>query len=90
LLTLLTRVFGEKFIEDTSQKRIFMNRAKTFKLWANYIAALLLDNEAKARGETERWFEPKDIKTKLKELMPHHYGRDGAKEGNWTYSCPYT
>ena len=55
------RLFGEKYIEDTSQKLIYMNSAKAFKLWANYIAALLLDKEAIARGETERWFEPKDI-----------------------------
>jgi len=74
------QLFGEKYIEDTSQKRIYMNSAKAFKLWANYIAALLLDKEAKARGETERWFEPKDIKTKLKNLMPFHYDREGAKE----------
>ena len=76
------QLFGEKFIEDTTQKQVFMNSAKTFKLWANYIAALLLDKEANARGETERWFEPKEIRAKLKELMPHHYGRDGAKEGS--------
>ena len=74
------QLFGEKYIEDTSQKRIYMNSARTFKLWANYIAALLLDREANARGETERWFEPKDIKTRLKNLMPHHYDRKGAKE----------
>ncbi len=76
------KLFGEKFVEDTSQKQIYLNRAKTFKLWANYIAALLLDKEAKARGETERWFEPKDIQTKLKELMPYHYDRIGAKKGS--------
>lgn len=76
------QLFGEKYIQDASQKRIYLNSARTYKLWANYIAALLLDREATARGETERWFEPKDIKAKLKELMPYHYGRDGAKEGS--------
>lgn len=74
------QLFGEKYIEDTSQKWIFMNHAKMYKLWANYIAALLLDKEAIARGETERWFEAKDIKTKLKDLMPHHYDRTGMIE----------
>lgn len=74
------QLFGEKYIEDTSQKWIFMNRAKTFKLWANYIAALLLDREAIARGKIERGFEAKDIKTKLRELMPHHYDRKGMIE----------
>jgi len=59
-----------------------LNSARTYKLWANYIAALLLDREAAARGQSERWFEPKDIKEKLKELMPYHYGRAGAKEGS--------
>jgi len=73
------QLFGEKYIEDTSQKRIYMNSAKAFKLWANYTAALLLDKEANARGETERWFEPKDIKTKLKNLMPLHYDREGTR-----------
>jgi len=74
------QLFGEKFIEDTSQKRIYMNSARSFTLWANYIAGLLLDKEAKARGETERLFKPKDIKTKLKNIMPFHYDREGAKE----------
>lgn len=76
------QLFGEKYIEDASQKRIFLNSARTFKLWANYIAALLLDSEAKARGELERWFEPKDIKSKLKTLMPFHYDREGARESS--------
>lgn len=74
------QLFGEKYIEDISQKRIYMKSARSFKLWANYIAGLLLDREAKATGETERWFEPKDIKEKLKNLMPFHYDREGAKE----------
>lgn len=74
------RMFGEKYIQDTVQKRIYMNSARTFKLWANYIAAHLLDKEANAMGKTERWFEPKDIKTKLKELMPYHYNRTGMIE----------
>ena len=60
----------KKYIEDTSQKRIYMDSARSFKLWANYIAGLLLDREANMSGETEKWFEPKDIKTKLKNLMP--------------------
>jgi len=77
------QLFGEKYIQDASQKEVYMNSAKTFKLWANYIAALLLDSEAKARGETERWFKPRDIKSKLKyELMPDHYDKVGAKEGS--------
>jgi hypothetical protein len=77
------QLFGEKYIQDASQKEIYMNSAKTFKLWANYIAALLLDREANARGETERWFKPRDIKSKLKyELMPDHYDKVGAKEGS--------
>jgi len=77
------QLFGEKYIQDPSQKKIYMNNAKTFKLWANYIAALLLDREASARGETERWFKPRDIKAKLKyELMPHHFDKVGAKEGS--------
>jgi hypothetical protein len=77
------QLFGEKYIQDASQKEIYMNSAKTFKLWANYIAALLLDREANARGETERWFKPRDIKSKLKyELMPDHYDKVGAKVGS--------
>lgn len=76
------QLFGEKYIQDATQKRIYLNSARTYKLWANYIAALLLDREAAARGQPERWFEPKDIKAKLKELMPFHYGRVGAKEGS--------
>jgi len=76
------QLFGEKYIQDATQKWIYLNSARTYKLWANYIAALLLDREAAARGQSERWFEPKDIKEKLKELMPYHYGRAGAKEGS--------
>jgi hypothetical protein len=76
------QLFGEKYIQDTTQKRIYLNCARTYKLWANYIAALLLDREATARGQSERWFEPKNIKAKLKELMPYHYGQAGAKEGS--------
>ena len=76
------QLFGEKYIEDLSQKLIYLNHAKTFKLWANYIAAFLLDKEASASGVNERWFEPKDIKAKLKELMPRHYDQDGAKESS--------
>ena len=76
------QLFGEKYIQDATQKRIYLNSARTYKLWANYIAALLLDREAAAREQLERWFEPRDIKAKLKELMPYHYGRAGAKEGS--------
>ena len=76
------QLFGEQYIQDAKQKQIYLNSARTYKLWANYIAALLLDREAAARGMSERWFEPKDIKAKLKELMPYHYGIDGAKEGS--------
>lgn len=76
------QMFGEKYIDDLSQKQIYMARARTFKLWANYIAGLLLDKEASLRGETERWFEPKEIKIKLKSLMPFHYDKEGAKESS--------
>lgn len=74
------QLFGEKYIEDSAQKQIYMNSARTFKLWANYIAALLIDKEAKARGETERVFAARDIKMKLKSLMPYHYDIKGTKE----------
>lgn len=77
------QLLGEKYIQDPSQKKIYMNSAKTFKLWANYIAALLLDREANARGETERWFKPRDIRSKLKyELMPEHFDKTGAMNGS--------
>lgn len=76
------QLFAEKYIEDISQKRLYITNARTFKLWANYIAALLLDKEAKARGESERWFEPKDIRIMLKKIMPFHYDKEGAKESS--------
>ena len=76
------QLLGEKYIEDPSQKEIYLNRARTFKLWANYIAALLIDREGKQRGETERLFERKDIISKLKQIMPYHYGKDGAMESS--------
>lgn len=77
------QLFGERYIQDPSQKKIYMDSARTFKLWANYIAALLLDREASARGETERWFKPRDIKSKLKyELMPDHFDKTGAMDGS--------
>lgn len=76
------QLFGEKYIDDASQKQIYMNSARTFKIWANYIAALLLDKEARLRGEAERWFEPKEIKAKLKNLMPFHYDQEGARESS--------
>ena len=76
------QLFGEKYIEDAAQKQIYMNKARTFKLWANYIAALLIDREAKARGGAERVFEARDIKMKLKSIMPYHYDKKGAKESS--------
>jgi hypothetical protein len=76
------QLFGEKYIEDAVQKQIYMKSARTFKLWANYIAALLIDREAQARGEAERLFAAGDIKTKLKGLMPYHYDKKGAKESS--------
>ncbi len=73
------QLFGEKYINNAAQKKIYMNNATTFKLWANYIAALLIDKEAKDRGEKECLFESSDIKTKLKSLMPYHYDKKGTK-----------
>jgi hypothetical protein len=73
------QLFGEKYMDDVSQRQIYINSARTFKLWATYIVGLILDREASPKGETERWFEPKEIKAKLKNLMPFHYDQEGAK-----------
>lgn len=76
------RLFAEQFIQDPAQKAIFINKATTFKLWANYIAALLLDGEARQAGVAEPLLSPKEIKSRLKALMPHHYDKEGARESS--------
>lgn len=68
---------GEQYIEDPAQKEIFLNQAKQFKQWANYIAGLVLTRNGKKE------FTPQDVREILrKRLIPEHYGGPGAKEGS--------
>lgn len=68
---------ANKYIKNPEEKEIFLNEATHFKLWANYIAALVLTQRGK------KTFAPKDIKIILKEeLIPKHFGGPGAAEGS--------
>ena len=65
---------ADKHIDDPYQKDVFLHKATQFKNWANYIGALILMK----RGY--RTFSAEDIKKVLREILPNHFGKHGAKE----------
>lgn len=68
---------ANKYIKNPEEKEIFLNEAIQFKLWANYIAALILTKRDR------KTFTNQDIKKILKEeLIPNHFGGPGVAEGS--------
>jgi hypothetical protein len=67
---------ADKYIQDSEQRRIFLIEATQYKMWANYIAGLLLSNE----GYKE--FHLTDIMRVLKHLLGTLYNGPRAKESS--------
>lgn len=89
----LKRETAYKYIHDPQQREIFLTKATQYKMWANYIAALILTNE----NQTE--FHITDIRRVLKRLLGNLYDGPGAKESailtqdmadtsNWRFGYP--
>ena len=70
----LKRELADKYIEDSQQREIFLTKATQYKMWANYIAGLILTN----RGYRE--FHITDIRQVLRSLLGDLYDGPGAKE----------
>lgn len=84
---------ADKYIYDPYEKEIFLTKATQYKMWANYIAGLVLANE----GYTE--FHITDVRRVLKRLLGELYDSTGAKESalltadmadtsNWHFGYP--
>jgi hypothetical protein len=84
---------AEKYIHDPQQKEIFLTKATQYKMWANYIAGLILTNE------NYKEFHITDIRRVLKSLLGELYNGPGAKEAalltadmadtsNWHFGYP--
>jgi hypothetical protein len=89
----LKRELADKYIKDSQQKEIFLTKATQYKMWANYIAGLILSN----RGYRE--FHITDVRRELKNLLGDLYDGAGAKESalltqdmaetsNWHFGYP--
>jgi len=87
------RQLADEYIQDPEQKEIFLTKATQFKIWANYISALILTND----GYEE--FHIKDIRRVLKRLLGDLYDGPGAKvsglltqdveyDSNWHFGYP--
>ena len=63
-----------EYIKDPYQKAIFLNKARQFKNWANFIAALALVKQG------YKTFSAHDIRKMLRKIMPNHFGKPGARE----------
>jgi len=70
----LKRELAHKYIQDPQQKEIFLTKATQYKMWANYIAGLILTNENQIE------FHITDIRRVLKRLLGQLYDGPGAKE----------
>ena len=68
------RQLADKYIHDSQQKEIFLTKATHYKMWANYIAGLILTNEHYQE------FTATDIRRVLKRLLGDLYGGPGARE----------
>jgi hypothetical protein len=87
------RQLAVKYIQNSEQREIFLVKATQFKMWANYIAALILTNE----GYKE--FHITDIRRVLKRLLGDLYDGPGTKlsglltqdmadTSNWHFGYP--
>jgi hypothetical protein len=65
---------ADKYIHDPQQKEIFLTKATHYKMWANYIAGLILTKEHYQE------FHTSDIRRVLKRLLGDLYGGPGARE----------
>jgi hypothetical protein len=68
------RELADEYIKDAHQKQIFLTKATQYKMWANYIAGLILDNK------NFKEFHVGDIRRVLKRLLGQMYDGPGAKE----------
>jgi hypothetical protein len=75
-LTQIKVELAHEFITDPQQKRVFLDDTKSFKQWANYIAALALTKD----GISE--FTPKQIRAKLRELLEGRFDQPGARSSS--------
>ena len=84
---------ADRYIKDPQQKEIFLTKATQYKMWANYIAGLVLAN----KGYSE--FHITDIRNELRRLLGELYDGPGAKEAglltqdmadssNWHFGYP--
>ncbi len=89
----LKQELADKYIHDPLQKVIFLSKATQYKMWANYIAGLILTNE------NCKEFHITDIRRVLKQLLGNLYDGPGAKESalltqdmadtsNWHFGYP--
>jgi hypothetical protein len=92
-LEAIKRQLADKYILDRVQKDIFLRKATQYKMWANYIAGLVLTNN----GCNE--FHITDIRKELRRLLGSLYDGPGAKESallthdmadtsNWHFGYP--
>lgn len=72
----LKRELADKYILDPRQKEIFLTKATQYKMWANYVASLILANE------NYKEFHITDIRRVLKRLLGNLYDGPGAKESS--------
>lgn len=66
-LEALKRGLADKYIEDVDQKEIFLTKATQYKMWANYIAGLLLTR----KGHKE--FHIAEFREELRRLLGDLY-----------------
>ena len=92
-LKTLKQELAYKHIHDPKQRDIFLTKATHYKMWANYLAGLILTNE------NHRDFHITDIRRVLKRLLGDLYNGPGAKESglltqdmaetsNWHFEYP--
>jgi hypothetical protein len=89
----LKQELANKYIHDQREKEIFLTKATQYKMWANYIAGLILTDE------NYKEFHITDIRRVLKRLLGDLYNGPGAKESalltadmadtsNWHFRYP--
>lgn len=82
-----------QYILDPRQKEIFLTKATQYKMWANYIAGLILASESYSE------FHITDIRRVLRRLLGNLYDGSGARESslltqdmadtsNWHFGYP--
>jgi len=67
---------AEQYILDPRQKEIFLTKATRYKMWANYIAGLILASESYSE------FHITDIRRVLRKLLGNLYDGPGARESS--------